>query len=83
MRGRIGVMVRLDLDNDAADAVDQEGRADQIGGDLMDAAVEERAFQRLAEGRGGRAAGFRALRHFEVGIGPERLRMLPQHGMFC
>src|SRR5262249_23610544 len=42
-----------------------------------DAAIEKCALQRLAEGRGGRAAGFRALSHFEVGIGPERLRMLP------
>ena len=76
-------MVGLDLDNDAADTVDQKGRTDQIGGDVVDAAVEEGALERLAEARGGHAAGFRALSHFEVRIGRERLRMLPQHDMFC
>src|SRR5947208_3004400 len=37
MRGGIGVMIGLDLDDDAADAVDQKRRADQIGRDLMHA----------------------------------------------
>ena len=52
MRGRLGVMIGLDLDDDAADAVDQQRRADQVGRDLMHAAVEKRAFQRLAEAQG-------------------------------
>ena len=53
-------MIGLDLDDDAADAVDQERRADQIGRDLMHAAGKKRAFQRLAEARDGgtAAAGF-------------------------
>ena len=49
MRGRIGVMIRLDLDDDAADTVHQQGRADKIGGDLVHATREERAFERFAE----------------------------------
>ena len=34
MRGRLGVMIGLDFDDDAADAVEQQGRADQVGRDL-------------------------------------------------
>src|ERR1700730_5591936 len=49
MRGRIGAMIGLDLDDDAADAVDQQRRANQIGGDFMDAAGEEGALERFAE----------------------------------
>ena len=41
MRRRLGVVIGLDLDDDAADAIDQQGRADQIGRDLVDAAVKE------------------------------------------
>src|SRR6516162_10868895 len=50
MRGRVGVMVRLDFDDDPADAADQKGRADQIGRDHMYAAREKAAAQLLAEG---------------------------------
>ena len=49
MRGRIGVMIGLDLDDDAADTVYQQRRADQIGGDLVHAAGKERALERPAE----------------------------------
>ena len=49
MRGRLGVVIGLDLDDDAADAVDQQRRADQVGSDLVHAAGEERALQRLAQ----------------------------------
>ena len=55
MRGRVGVMIGLDLDNDPAGATEQECRTDQIGRDLVDAAVEE-AFaeaRRLGHGEGG------------------------------
>src|SRR5207248_9487891 len=48
MRGRIGVMIGLDLDDDAADTVYQQRRADQIGGDLVHAAGKERALARAA-----------------------------------
>jgi hypothetical protein len=58
VRGRIGVMIRLDFDNDAADAVDQERGADQIGRDLMDAAVKKLTSQRLADAWQGRIRGF-------------------------
>ena len=34
-------MIGLDLDDDAADPAKQERRADQVGRDLVDAAVEE------------------------------------------
>jgi hypothetical protein len=49
MGGRIGVVIRLNLDDDAADTVHQERRSDKIGGDLMHAPREERAFERFAE----------------------------------
>ena len=68
MRGRIGVVIGLDLDNDAADAIDQQRRPDQVGRDLMHAAVKKRAFQRLAEARGGGFGRLRILNHFEVRI---------------
>jgi hypothetical protein len=48
MRGRIGVVVGLDLDDDAADTLNQQRRADQIGRDLMYAAGEERSLEGLA-----------------------------------
>src|SRR5207249_10608708 len=38
--GRILVVVRLDLDDHAADAVDVELRADQLGRDVVHAALE-------------------------------------------
>ncbi len=50
MRRRIGVVIGLDLDDDAADALEQQRRADQIGRDLVDAAGEE--FAGEGEGRG-------------------------------
>ena len=57
MRGRFGVMVGLDLDDDPADAVEQERRADQVGRDLVHAAREKGTLQGLAEGRRSRAGG--------------------------
>jgi hypothetical protein len=47
--GRIGVVIGLKLDDNAADAVHQQRRADQVGRDLMHAAGEKGAFQRLAK----------------------------------
>jgi hypothetical protein len=35
------VVVRLDLHDPAADAVDEQGDADQVGRDVVDAAREE------------------------------------------
>ena len=59
-------MIGLDLDDDAADPIDQKRRADQVGGDLMHAAAEERALQRLAQkGRDGGGGG--ALSHSNRG----------------
>ena len=63
MRGGVGVMIGLDLDNDTANAVDQQRCANQIGGDLMYAAGEELAtewFAQILFGRGavlGHSAG--------------------------
>jgi hypothetical protein len=39
--GRILVVVRLDFDDLAPDAVDEEGRPDELGRNIVDAAVEE------------------------------------------
>ena len=50
MRRRVGVVIGLDLDDPAADAVDQQRRADQFGRDLMDAAGEERALEACGDG---------------------------------
>ena len=47
MRGRIGVVVGLDLDDDAADALEQERRADEIGGDRVHAAGKETSAEQL------------------------------------
>ena len=63
VRRRVGVMIGLDLDNDAADAVDQQRRADQVGRDLVHAAGEKRALQRLAEPGGDGACRFGVLNH--------------------
>ena len=41
VRGRILVVVRLDLDDHAADSVDEQRDADQVGRDVVDAAGEE------------------------------------------
>jgi hypothetical protein len=41
MRRRIGVVIGLDLDNPAADPVNHNNRADQVGRDLMHAAGKE------------------------------------------
>jgi hypothetical protein len=60
MGGRLGMMIGLDLDDDPADAIDQHGRTDQIGRDLVDAAAEEGALQGFAEPRRG---GFRDWSH--------------------
>ena len=43
MRGRVGVVIGLDLDDAAADAINQKARSDQFGRHLMDAAGEEAA----------------------------------------
>ena len=74
MRGRLRVMIGLDLDDDAADAVDQQRRPDQVGRDLENATVKKRAFQRLAETRDGRAGRLCVLNHFEVGIRSEQVK---------
>ncbi len=37
------MVIGLDLDDQAADAVEQECRADQVGRDLVDGAIEEGA----------------------------------------
>src|SRR5690349_5904162 len=42
-------MVRLNLDDDAADAVDKQGRADQVGSNGVDAAIEEVAPNGVAD----------------------------------
>jgi hypothetical protein len=54
MRSRFGVMIGFDLDNDAANAVDQQRRPDQVRRHLMDAAAKERTLQRPAEFPDGR-----------------------------
>ena len=41
VRRRIGVVIGLDLDDDAADAIEQERRTDQLGRDRVHAAGEE------------------------------------------
>jgi hypothetical protein len=68
MRRRIGVMVGLDLDDEAADPVHQERGADQVGRDLMHAAREKGTLERLAqggiEGRRGSAGALRIWSHF-------------------
>jgi len=42
MRGRILVVIRLHLDDPPADAVHEQGRADELRRDVVDAAREER-----------------------------------------
>ena len=68
------MVIGLDLDDDAADAIDQQRRPDQVGRDLMHAAAKKRAFQRLAEARGGGIGRLRILSHFQVGITAERVK---------
>jgi hypothetical protein len=58
------MMIRLDLGDDAADAIDQKRRPDQVGGYLMYAAIKKRAFQGLAEVRDGGIGQLRILSHF-------------------
>ena len=65
MRRRIGVMVGLDLDNEAADPVHQQRGADQVGRDLMHAAREKGTLEQLAEGRGRRGGALRTWSHFK------------------
>ncbi len=67
MRGRFGVMIGLDLDNDAADAVHQQRRADQIGSDLVHAAAEEGAPERYAQIGCGVISGNAAFSHSKRG----------------
>src|SRR5215213_1889929 len=64
VRGRVQMMIRLDLGDDAADAIDQKRRPDQVGGYLMYAAIKKQAFQRLAEARGGDIGRIRIWSHF-------------------
>jgi hypothetical protein len=45
--GRILAIVRFDLDDHAADPVHQQAGADEVGSDVVDAAREELAPQRL------------------------------------
>jgi hypothetical protein len=61
-------MIRLDLGDDPADAVDQQRHPDQVGRDLMHAAVKKRAFQRLAEARDVGLGRLGIWRHFQVRI---------------
>jgi len=42
VRRRVGVVIGLDLDNSAADTVNEQCRADQIGRNIMNASGEER-----------------------------------------
>ena len=51
MRGRIGVVIGLELDNDAADTIDEQRRADQIGRDFEHGTIEKRTAK--ARGRHG------------------------------
>ncbi len=41
MRGRVSVVIGLDFDDRAADAINQQCRADHFGRDLVDRAVEK------------------------------------------
>lgn len=41
VRGRIGVMIRLDFDQPPADPIEEERRPDQVARDLVNAAAEE------------------------------------------
>ena len=83
MRGRLGVMIRLDLGDDAADAIDQQRRADEVGRDFMHAAVEKRAFQRLAEADGGGIGRLRVSNHFQVRIARGTGENCPYVARFC
>ena len=84
MGGRLGVMIGLDLDNDAADAVDQQRRPDQVGRDLMHTAAEEGALEGFAQIGGGRAWGWADLSHSKQGWKGEKCvgngNMLKQAG---
>jgi hypothetical protein len=53
VRGRVCVVIGLDLDDDAACAAEQEGCADQFGRDLVDASGEEGFAQLARSGHGG------------------------------
>jgi hypothetical protein len=66
-------MIGLDLDDDAADAVDQQRRTDQVGCDVVHAAGEEGALQRLAQFGCGLRGGEAALSHSNVGAVKSRL----------
>ena len=58
VRRRIGVVIGLDLDDHAADALEQERRAHELGRDLVHAAGEEVAADRRNLGiEGGTIAG--------------------------
>ena len=50
MRRRVGMVIGLDLDDHAADAVDQQGRADQVGRNVVHGAGEEGAAQARRHG---------------------------------
>ena len=54
MRRRLGVVIGLDFDDDAADAVDQQRRADQVGRNLEHAAIDKgsKAFRSCLPGFG-------------------------------
>ena len=72
MRRRVGVVISLDLDDDAADAVHQQRGANQVRRDLVDAAVEEGAFQRFAGLLLASRWFFGHRRRYKTGRGPRR-----------
>src|SRR5215213_4691145 len=74
VRGRVQMVIGLALGDAAADAVDQKRRPDQVGGYLMYAAIKKRAFQRLAEARGGGIGRLWIWNHFQVGITSEQMK---------
>src|SRR5262245_15778999 len=47
MRGRVGMVIGLELDDDAADALEQQRRSDEIGGDRVHAAGKETSAEQL------------------------------------
>ncbi len=62
VRRRVGVVVGFDLDDHAADSVDGERCADQVGRHRVDAAIEEFAAEPMT-GHGGVFDGRRSRRN--------------------
>ena len=65
MRGRLGVVIGLDLDDDAADAVDQQRRADQVGRDLDARCGRRTRASAACPGRAKSARRVRISNHFQ------------------